>query len=132
MDYKKILVPIDGSDESLRALSEAVYLSKLSNAEITLLTIIDTKDGAPSPEMEAAGKTLLDECAKTVKDEVKISTEVRCASPSEAIISAAEEEGFDLVIMGSRGLSPFETMLIGGVSNGVIQGLKTCPVMIVR
>ncbi len=85
MEYKKILVPVDGSPEGGRALDHAVYLAKLSGASLCLLHVADlnrkmsllerawTGGGVP-PEMKEKGYAILAEHARRVPPEINLSS----------------------------------------------------------
>lgn len=49
MNYKKILVPLDGSDASRRAMDEAMYLAELSGATLLFLHVVDLNKELPTP-----------------------------------------------------------------------------------
>lgn len=143
MEYKNILVPVDGSPESHRAVEHAVYMATLCGAEITLMTVVDLnkvmaaldenskKDFSPE-ELRKEGFKCLQDFMSEIPKELNITPIVKVGSPAETIIEQAVAGDMDLVIMGSRGLGPFETMVIGSVSNAVEQRCTVCPVMIVR
>lgn len=142
MDYKKILVPVDSSPEGGRALEHAIYLAKISGASLCIAHVVDlnrklsllerawTGGGVP-PEMKEKGYAIVTEAARCVPPEISLSTVVEVGAPPDAIIEIADRESTDLIVMGSRGLSPMETVVLGGVSHYVLHYAKI-PVLIVR
>ena len=142
MEYKKILVPVDGSPEGGRALDHAVYLAKLSGASLCLLHVADlnrkmsllerawTGGGVP-PEMKEKGYAILAEHARRVPPEINLSSVIEVGAPPDTILEVTKRENADIIVMGSRGLSPMETVVLGGVSHYVLH-YATVPVLIVR
>ncbi len=136
---KKILVPIDGSEHSLRALDKAKELGEFYKAEITLLTVIYTghynyfelQKELISSEEEVGQKLLL-EASKVLEDyPYGYKTTSKLGDVANEIITMAEEGNFDLIVMGSRGLGAFTRALLGGVSQKVVSHANTT-VMIVK
>ncbi len=142
MEYKKILVPVDGSEEGGRALEHAVYLSKISGAKLCLLHVVDlnrklsllerawTGGGVP-PEMKEKGYKILSDHTRRVPSEIQLSTVVEVGAPPDTILEVAKREEADVIVLGSRGLSPLETVVLGGVSHYVLH-YASIPVLIVR
>ena len=129
----KILVPIDGSDYSLKALEKARELGEFYNAELTLLTVIDSgrfvsvdfKQDMINSSIDA-GQELLQQAVKAIEgypNEVK--TTYRMGDIANEIIAMAEDNQFDLIVMGSRGLGVFTRALLGGVSHKVVTHVNT-------
>lgn len=140
MYYKKILVPVDGSDNAALACRHAVSLAMDGNLEIVLLhcypDLPATIGGDARDEIIAAsemeGKRLLAPCQEHCEESgVKCKTLVRCGGPGRTIVQVAQAEGCDLVVMGSRGLSDFSGMVLGSVSHRVLRH-ATMPILIVR
>lgn len=136
---KKILVPIDGSEYSLRALDKAKELGEFYKAEITLLTVIYTghynyfelQKEVISSEEEVGQKLLL-EASKVLEDyPYGYNTTYKLGDVANEIITMAEEDNFDLIVIGSRGLGAFTRALLGGVSQKVVSHANTT-VMIVK
>jgi len=63
---------------------------------------------------------------------IKARTILKKGHPSTTIMSVASEEGFDLIVMGSRGLSGLKKIILGSVSNAVVQEVKNCTVVVVK
>lgn len=145
--FKKILVPVDGSKAALNALDTAIELQKLTDAEIQLLcvfkhhSLFEASLSMVRPEDIQIPDEALTEYAKEVVEHAKkyakekgaktIRGFVRGGRPSRAIVQVAEENDFDLIVMGSRGTTgDVEGMLLGSVSHRVA-GRSKVPVLVV-
>lgn len=128
---KKILVTIDGSDNSERALIEAKKLAELTKGKITILTVTDpiAMLGHNSPEisesdshlLKAAGEYHLEEALKIMNDfKGKINTKLKSGSPADEILKEAENGDYHLIVMGRRGIGVFSRRILGSVSNKVL------------
>ena len=136
---KKILVPVDGSEYSLRALERAKGLGEFYKAEITLLTVIysghfnyfeSQKEVLESEEKISQDRLL--EASKVLEDyPYGYKTVAKLGDTSNEIITMAEEEDFDLIVIGSRGHGTFARALLGSVSQKVVSHANTT-VMVVR
>ena len=157
MIFQKILVPLDGSEHSRRALESAIQIAKSFNSKLMLLTVHHiTITPVTSPELtiqapvivpdasaaemteravEAAHnydkKILAEAEAKVRSEKVEVETELIDGNAVEEIVRKAEEGKFDLIVMGARGLSTIKKLFIGSVSDGVIKKAP-CPVLIVK
>ncbi len=122
----KILVPYDGSDHSKRALSEAIMLTQKFSGSLTLLHCCWVESDQASMlllkdvrgQIEAAG----------IKHEFK---SIRTNTPPASILLIAEENGYDVIVMGSRGMGGARALLLGSVSNKV-SAEAAVPVLIVK
>ena len=140
MYYKKVLLPIDGSDNAAMACRHAIGLASCGDMEIVLLNCYGdlpaTIGGTARDEIialsEAEGKTILTPCERLCEEHnVKFRSLVRCGGPGRTIVQVAQAEGCDIIIMGSRGLSDFSGMVMGSVSHRVLRH-STVPVLVVR
>lgn len=132
---ERIVVAIDGSDSSTRALRWAVSEARLRDAELEVVHAwhMPTSGGYPyatlaydpAPFADAA-RQVLDNAVHEAAVPVK-QTLVN-GGASEAILSAAK--GADLVVLGTRGLGGFAGLLLGSVSHQVAHH-ATCPVVLV-
>lgn len=140
---KKILVATDGSDNAKKALIEAKKMGEILGADIDIIKVIDEIIINPyttqqyhtmqtDEELKRLGEELLVESLKFFDDyKGKVDTKLRRGDPGNAIIKEVEKEGYDLIVMGSRGLGTFSRVLLGSVSNKVVNHVKT-NVLIVR
>ena len=135
--FKRILVGVDGSDNSLRAAQKAAELASVFKAEVVLLHVIQPAESAyfnGMPTSEGAERAKGEERlyrAKEVCEEEGLHPElkVRLGNPAEIILDLSDE-GFDLVVVGNRGISALVRFLMGSVSSRVVSYSKI-PVMVV-
>lgn len=140
---KKILVPIDESIHSTKALKKAEEIARSMGSDITILNIFNPMiEARTMPEMgyyKEARENAINQSNKLLKDSLEslrdfkgnIDTLSRSGEPASEIISLAEEGKYDLIVMGSRGMGAFSRALLGSVSDKVIHHAKTT-VMIVK
>ncbi|XPV77464.1 MAG: universal stress protein [Desulfovibrio sp.] len=140
MRYQKILIPVDGSIHSKSALKEAVELAKLSNGELLVLhcqRTVPLSLGEPNVQQfieklkKKSDEVLnpLDEMLTTAG----VSYELRTIGGETATVIAdvAKRENFDLIILGSKGKSDLEGLILGSVTHKVLH-IAPCPVMVTR
>ena len=140
MKEKMILVAVDNSDYSRKALEKAIELSKLMDTKILLVhchrrfpTILG------EPYLQNAITAIIDEADKVVEPYRKIlresgrefSERLLEGPVGNVIPDVARREKCEMIIMGSRGLSDFEGLFIGSVTHRVLH-LASCPVLVVR
>ncbi|MEN6567633.1 MAG: universal stress protein [Veillonellales bacterium] len=141
-NFKKILVPFDGSEHAKRALMQAVYLVELCGATLALLHVVDlnkkistfeqvSTGGYVPGELKEGGYHLLADAMHLVPKEIAVGTIVKIGQPSEVIIDTCKEGQYDLIVMGSRGFGKLKQLFMGSVSQYVLY-YANCPVMIVR
>ena len=135
--FKKILVGVDGSDNSVRAAQRAAELASVFHSDIVLLFVIHPREsayytGLPTAEgaERAKGEDRLLR-AKEVCEESGSKPELKVlpGNPAEVILDQSEE-GYDLVVLGTRGISAMARFLMGSVTTRVVQ-LSKIPVMVV-
>ena len=138
--FKKILVPYDGSYHSERALEAAIEIAKNDKAAIHVIYAYDKLPkylGEPNLQevlnrVLTAARGLVEGAAQHAHAHgIEVTTDVLEGPAADAILRAAETEGFDLIVIGSRGLGHLKGLLIGSVSERVVRQAKT-PVMIMR
>jgi nucleotide-binding universal stress UspA family protein len=135
----RIFLPIDGSEHSQRAIANASELAKLSGGEIRVFHFQDrelTKSGVVmSLETSADAKELVDSVIAGLQGAgIKVSGETRAGlhgGAAKAIVDEANDFGAELIVMGSRGLSDFQGLLVGSVAHKVVH-FAHCPVLVVR
>jgi nucleotide-binding universal stress UspA family protein len=138
---KKILLPVDGSPGCQQALQIAEDLAKKFDSTITAFYVFDMHR-IPN-ELEYAGyiekmydtETKRDFLDKTVQyfqeRGVKAEAKMVKGDPASDIIDEAEKEGYDLVIICTKGMSAGKRFLLGSVTNKVVHHIKA-PILIVR
>jgi len=141
-EYNKILIPTDGSSNAELAIKKGINLAKLIDAEVVGLYVKDLMYLAQFP---ADGKIIalnngLEEVGKKalgfVEEEagragVKYTSRIEEGHPADMILTVAEEEGCDMIVMGTMGLSGLKRLLLGSVAENVVRHAH-CPVMVVR
>ena len=115
---QKILVGVDGSEHSKRALGEAIKIAEKFGAEITVVSVFYP---APTPSAhEFSHKTLED--AKVVLEYEKVKyklVSVTDTNPSKVIIDMARDKKFDLIVVGSKGVGAAHSLLLGSHCNRI-------------
>lgn len=151
MNYKKILMPHDGSEMADHAFEHALAIAKAFNARIILLTVI-TENILPAVGVSTASPQLVKgvvseliafakkeahdkleaKVVKAMKEGVEVSHVVAMGNVSETIIEMAGKEKVDLIVMGSRGLTGMKKIVaLGSVTRNVSEHVR-CPVLIVH
>lgn len=152
--YKKIIVAVDGSEPSNRALDHAAELAEKINAYLTLVTVYQKRalptfpSGEPDSEVILDPniyekywdsirimyeKALLDAETKMQQDYplVKFNTLLKEGRPSSTIINVAEETNADLIVIGSRGRGGVTGWILGSTSRNVVDNC-TKPILIIK
>lgn len=145
--YRKILVPFDNSSQALSAVQHAIKLAMVSRATVTLLHVIQdipifsdarTEDrigmsrNAIVHESKTKAQAMLDRLKESLSEhDVKIDIAIAMGNPSREICKKAKIEGYDVVVMGSRGLGKIPGLLMGSVSNRVCRN-ASCPVIVIH
>jgi len=135
---KKILVPLDGSEESFKALDRALILAGFTNAEVTALHVIPhVQEGGPrtsrfDKEIVLQGKVILEKAIKrSKKRDGKLKTKLVRGSPSIETIKTAKNGNFDHIVMSTTGAGSAEGEMLGSVSNFVVHKSKI-PVYLIK
>ena len=136
--FNHILVAIDGSTHSHSTLSTTIEVAKKFQADVVVVHFIEHEVGRasvyPNETLEVA-KKMVDDAVKTVKAAgITTSSQVNDVAhghSAKAIVDIARERGVNLIVMGSRGHSEIEGLLLGSVAHKVIQ-LAHIPVLIDR
>ena len=136
---EKILVPVDGSESSERALKKAVELAAALKAKLSFLYVANVNQLAVNSCLSAelleavnkAGDVVLNHAEESVPEGVEYERLLETGAPASAIIDVAEDSDVDLIVMGSRGLGLVKGVLLGSVSQYVVENAK-CAVMVVK
>jgi nucleotide-binding universal stress UspA family protein len=136
----KVLVPIDGSKHSTEGLRVASHFAKANKAKIFILNVIPSVADVDL-ELSASERDRLLESLKRrgedllakAKDQMKssgvtdISTVLATAdSPAQEIVTFAEKEKIDLIVIGSKGKSATARFLLGSVASKVVKYSHCC------
>jgi len=142
VEIKKILVAVDGSEHSDKAVKYACAIGPPLGAEVILLHVVpmlvsatpyhDTVSDQPFLALQKVGEDILRR-AKTFAESLgcTVTDLLSYGDPANRIIEVAEEHQVDLIIMGSRGVSGIKRLFVGSISDKVSKD-ASCPVMIVR
>ncbi len=140
--YNRILVAIDGSKMSNKALKSALQIAKERYSKVGVIHVeknvmlsenmttdsIDEIYSKITHEVDG----LFDEAKALAKEEdLEIDTHYVMGDPAVQIVKTAEQENYQLIIMGSRGLGAIKGIVMGSVSYKVLQ-LSHCPVLIIK
>jgi len=135
---RHILVTLDGSTYSERALTYVSDLAAQGQARVTLLTVIPAElpfhtDSAAAGAQAEASWSYLRQQAAHVRDEgiANPAIEVRQGVPFRAIVETPRELAADLIVMSTQGLSADSEYRLGAVASKVLASAP-CPVLMVR
>jgi nucleotide-binding universal stress UspA family protein len=150
----KVLVAVDGSEHSKKALTYAIELTKKFKGKITVVNVYSTVvpqtqpiDGLSTPAMSGTsaamaakmaedaklrGEQILTETQQFAKEHgILVEKVLREGDAVNEIVAEAKAGNFDLVVVGHRGMSKLKELLLGGVSEG-LSHKAPCPVLIVK
>ncbi|MBP6382724.1 MAG: universal stress protein [Pseudomonadales bacterium] len=139
---EKVMVPVDGSDASARAAAWAAKYAARNGAELVLLHVHAAR-GSETLALGSLDATQIEEAERRIagpsfdraREAIGAATAARTlvsiGDPAEEIVALARREHADLIVMGSRGLSPVRELLLGSVSEKVIHHAH-CAVTVVR
>ncbi|KJY51107.1 Universal stress family protein [Bombilactobacillus mellis] len=145
-EYKRILAPVDGSDEAEIALKKATQVAMRNNATLDVLDVLDTRQfvGAYggmltsdviyqiTEDTENYLSGLQEEIIKTGLPQDQVKIHIRFGDPKTVIaFDFLKDYHDDLIILGSTGLNAMERILVGSVSSYVTRNALT-DVIVVR
>lgn len=144
--YRKILVPLDGSELAEKVLSHATALAKATRAEVTLATVVQLTLGAGAAKLDAMPEAAA-EHKEALRAEALIYLEkvqrdlkgqgvvAHCAAlegdVAAEIITFAERNGFDLIAMATHGRSGIGRFVMGSIAEKVVRATIK-PVLLIR
>ena len=139
MNIKKILVPLDGSKNSMRGLDEAIYLARQCHATITGLYVIPLSKPKTSSQISYIEKHLLENASKfmskakkrSAQNGIDFSDDVIYGDEGVKIVNYAKTKKFDIIVIVSRGMSSIKETFLGSTSNYVLHK-STIPILIVK
>jgi nucleotide-binding universal stress UspA family protein len=154
--FERILVGLDGSEHSLKALETAIQIAKGFSGKLTLIYVYSvavTPIMVPEPStlsptgipaitaeevarvadaVRGAGRQVLAEGEQKVKAEkVQVETMLIEGHAVQEIVRVAKEGKFDMIVIGAKGISKIRELLLGSVTDGVIHH-AACPVLVVK
>jgi len=143
--YEKILVGVDGSETSMKALQYAIDLAEIHEAELHIVTVLedlripfgDRYDLWVSETRNEYTSRVLEEMNSAIMDireegtQINVETRIEEGRPAIVITDIADKEDFDLIIVGARGMGKVEELLLGSVSREIVNISRT-PVLIIK
>ncbi|KQP19993.1 universal stress protein [Pseudorhodoferax sp. Leaf267] len=143
--YQQILVPVDGSQSALNALRQAVTVAKAFGSTLFLVHVIDPYPFLGAGADYALGQAdYLSAATSNANNALHAATEIVTAAglqsdsavvdghaAEEGILATAKTCGADLIVMGSHGRRGIEKLLLGSVTQRVLQDARV-PVLVVR
>ncbi len=136
---KKILVPLDGSKNSIRGLDNAISIARACQATVTGVYILplyprNLVDAIIPyiihPERKAK-KFLADAKKRAAQKGILFKSKLVWGSPTSEIQDMANSKKFDLIVIGARGMGFVKELFLGSVSNAIVHKSKI-PVMVVK
>jgi len=136
--FKRILVAVDGSPKSEKTITIALDLAERYDSAVTIVHVreyeryegTDVDLGPPIPADDLVEQVV----ARFRSNRIDATGEIRRVSAGDTpqeIVRAAEASDAELIVLGTRGMSEWKSLLLGGVANKVVQH-ATCPVLLVR
>ena len=156
----KILVPVDGSVSSVNAVKKSIEIAQKYNSAVKLINVISPdvsrtfrrnkqfwrqvdgsiisgkskairNDEIPKDMLEDSDELLNSIVSKLDLGDIEVSKQVLIGEPYTCILETAEDENFDLIVIGNRGFSNIKNFFLGSVAQRVISESK-CPVLVIH
>ena len=133
---KRILVPLDFSDCSKKALQYAIPFAKQFNAELMLLHVVEPYPAVPQMELVDVetiqdSQVDLETLREMIGSDVRCSSEVRTGVPHVEIVQEAKQKRIDLIILSTHGYKGLSHVFLGSTAEKVVRNAP-CPVLTVR
>ncbi|KAF6245204.1 universal stress protein [Nitrosopumilus sp. b2] len=136
---KKILVALDGSENSFRGLNQAIIIARNCQATITGVYVTPLSPPAAKEQKEYVKKYLLQNANKflakaetdAAKNGILLYKKILYGDEGQKILKYAQYKNFDLIVIGSRGMSSIKEVFLGSTSNYLIHKSKI-PVLLVK
>jgi len=137
--FQKILLAVDGSNHADHSAGYAVELAKKFQGTIDIVYVVDgnkaKRDVLSSTDkyqIKKKREEIMENAQRLASTEgISCETHILHGEPGAKIVELANNEGFDCVVVGSRGLGQIKEMLIGSVSRKIAKEAD-CPVLIVK
>ncbi|MDD5757668.1 MAG: universal stress protein [Desulfobulbaceae bacterium] len=143
-DVKKILVPVDFSDNSQKVFGEATTVAQKFGAELVCIFVVQSFEdysGFFVPHMPviqfqeemqvSAEKKMADFLEENLPSGLAASSKIVVGDVGEAIVAFAAQEKIDMIVMGTHGYKGLERVLFGSVAEQVVK-TASCPVLTVN
>lgn len=121
-EYSRVLVGSDGSDRAAKAVDRAVDVARAFGASLTVLGV------GSSNELKTALDRQVGEHADAGVD---IEVRIESGHPVQVLIDVAERDGYDLLVVGNKGMRGIERLMLGSVPNKLSHHLP-CSLLIVQ
>ena len=136
---KNILVPVDGSDGSDKAVANATSMAEIYGAKLNFLYVANINQLAINSALSQAilqavtkaGQTIIERAENMIPSGIEFESFLETGSPAAVILEFEEKLEIDLIVMGSRGLGLVKGVLLGSVSQYIVERAK-CPVLVVK
>lgn len=148
--FSNILVCIDNSKQSQKALSRAISVAEKFDSKLSMLMVIEEsqvnfwddtefKVGAERPQVHLKKESkiyqqaekILNDLSKRVPSKIKCVTEILTGDPARVIVNYSKKNKPDVIILGSRGLGGFSKLLLGSISSKVVDHVSSS-VLVIR
>lgn len=134
--YQKILLAVDGSEHSKRAVEHAIQVASfIPQSQVEIISVIDllkAKTEILHGELKQKRQQALEEIKSCFeKKQIAYQLKIERGDPGPTIVDYANKNNFNLVVIGSRGLNSLQEMVLGSVSHKVAKRVH-CPVMIIK
>lgn len=135
MVFSKILLSIDGSEPSGRAVEQAAALAEAMGSEVMVFHVRETLPGKYDMDLREGEADIAADVATELKAKGVKASSLRESAfygfTSRVVVAAADQFGADVIVMGSRGRSDLTGVLLGSVTHKVLQ-LTRVPVLVIR
>lgn len=138
--YKHILLASDGSDNAVRAAKEAAKIASCTKDSVIDVVYVVNFDKSKTDVLHSGSSEALElerrkknsKVLQFLKNEnINYKTTILRGDPGPELVKYANEQPIDLVVIGSRGLNPFQEMVLGSVSHKVMKRVN-CPALLVK
>jgi nucleotide-binding universal stress UspA family protein len=136
--FERVLVAVDGSPQSEKTIAVALDLAARYGAVVIVVHVreyeryegSDVDLGPPVPAENLVAQTVarFEDAGVDARGEIR---RVSAGDTPQQIIEVAATTRADLIVLGSRGMTEWKSLLLGGVANKVVQH-AACPVLLVR
>ena len=134
-----ILIPTDGSDGALAGAKRGIALASRIDADIHVLSVVESRlragefDELEFPPLEERAENAVEEIARLAADhdeEIAVTTTTRTGTPFQLIREYASRREIDIIVMGTKGRTGLDRVLLGSVTENVLRTART-PVLAV-
>jgi len=137
--FRNILIGFDGSEAAAKALDVGFAIARTMDSKLDIVAVAQPPEPAASVELETVihdaheryEKSLQQIAHNASENGISVETHIMVGQAAEQIIDKAERDHTNLVIVGQRGMSGFERLVLGSVSERVLR-YAPCPVLVVR